>query len=56
MYNITEQARMDMLNGFLGRVMWVWDDAARAILDDQSYKGMSRTDMEKYVRCNIKDR
>lgn len=51
-YYIPEEARLDMVSGFLSRVMWVWDDAAGAILEGQPCEGLSRTDMEKFIRFN----
>lgn len=45
-----------MVSGFLGRVMWIWDSTAGAILEGHPGEGLSRSDMEGYIRHNTAKR
>lgn len=52
-FTMPDEAMLDMVSGFLRRVIWNWDSAAGIILKGHPDEGLSRSDMEEYIRHNI---
>ncbi|CAG5045967.1 unnamed protein product [Parnassius apollo] len=52
-YFLLEEAQLDMLSAYSGRVLWPWEDAAGAIFEGQPQVGISRVDMEEYITQNM---
>ncbi|KOB77085.1 S-adenosyl-L-methionine-dependent methyltransferase ftsjd2 [Operophtera brumata] len=53
-YYIPEEASLDMVSGYSGRVMWPWEPSASAILDGQPTGGVTRADVEEYISQKVK--
>nr|XP_053609664.1 cap-specific mRNA (nucleoside-2'-O-)-methyltransferase 1 isoform X2 [Plodia interpunctella] len=54
LYHIPAEATLDMIRGYMGRVMWSWDQRACAIWEGKSGPGigLSRVEVENYVLKN----
>lgn len=53
-YYIPEEACLDMVSGYAGRIMWSWDLSASAILDGHATQGVTIANVEEYISHNVK--
>lgn len=53
-YTFPKDAAVDTVSAFTGRVMWPWEPNATDIFEGRFPNGISRADMEDFIKHNVK--